>query len=419
MYKQRKNLEYYSNIRNEYQSQLVNILKGPFYSGLKAIYLQVKQESLSKNDKNIMKNFQVALKTIPSWTTEIIDITSGKVIEKAECAYLPKLLEVVYKSNYKLLSSQTSKKKKGSGSKNLEIPALNVFIHKCYCEIAREIYINPFLMCDYDLTTWEIQSNLRETYRLIDISITNTIRKTLPFEKMIDLYLDDNESVQSELISSDLSISYSETESEREISDNEDEDEEPKEEPKEEIKEEEIKEEEIKEEEIKEEEVKEEKIKEVEDHENKSAEVEIEEHIDELPENDDAESLNLQNDHPNDIVGKDIMTVGDEKKEVTEEVTEEVKEEIQQIHDIVKDLDNEIEKEDVIVINDNDKEEEKAKFEKISDKPMSEMNVVPNEIQEKPIEQVEENLNDEIKRIKITPNKKTSRLLFFDDADSD
>ena len=203
----KKNLEYYSNIRDEYQIQLLNILKGPFYNGLKTIYNQVKQDALSKNDKNIMKNFQICLKNIPVWNEDIIEVTSNKVIEKAECPYLTKLLEVVYKSNYKLLSSQT-KKRKGSSSKNLEIPSIKNFIHKCYCEIAREIYINPFLMCDYDLTTWELQSNLRETYRLIENSINNTIRKTLPFEKMIDLYLNDNDSVQSDLISSDLSISY-------------------------------------------------------------------------------------------------------------------------------------------------------------------------------------------------------------------
>jgi len=175
-----RNLEYYSNIRDEYQTQLINILKGQFYSGLRNIYQNVKQDSIAKNDRNIMKNFQLSLKNIPSWNKDIIELVGNQVIEKSECDYLEKLLEVVYKSNYKLLSSSSDKLKKRKQAKktNLDIPTLLFFIHKSYCEIAREIYVNPFLMCDYELTTWELQSNLRETYRLIEYSINNTIRKT-------------------------------------------------------------------------------------------------------------------------------------------------------------------------------------------------------------------------------------------------
>jgi len=54
MSKKNNNLEYYSNIRNEYQTQLINILKGPFYNGLTNIYQNVKQESLAKNDRNFI-----------------------------------------------------------------------------------------------------------------------------------------------------------------------------------------------------------------------------------------------------------------------------------------------------------------------------------------------------------------------------
>ena len=415
MYSSKRSLEYYSNIRNEYQSQLINLLKGPFYSGIRTIYGQIKQDSIAKNDKNIMKNFQVALSNIPTWNKDIIDLTANKVIEKAECPYLVKLLEVVYKSNYKLLSSQ-GKKKKGSGSKNLEIPALNNFIHKCYCEIAREVYINPFLLCDYDLNTWELQSNLRETYRVIESSINNTIRKTLPFEKMIDLYLNDNESVASELISSDLSISYTDDydDEEDEVSDNE-------EEAKEEIKKEEIKKEEVKEEEIKEEveeEIKEEveeeikedaeeEIKEEAEEEIKEeAEEEIKEEIkeeldnnsieievinDKVEKNDDAESI--------DIVGKEPLKVG-----------ENIIEEVEELNNVVDDLDKQMEKEDVKIVNNNEGTEEEKKFEEIVEHI--------EEIKEKSVEPKIEEEDNDIKKIKIRPSKR-SGLLFFEDADSD
>ena len=399
MYSSKKNLEYYSNIRTEYQTQLVNIFKGAFYNGIRTIYIQVKQDSMAKNDKNIMKNFQVCLANIPAWNQEIIDLTANKVIEKTECNYLVKLLEVVYKSNYKLLSSQT-KKKKGSGSKNLEIPSLTNFIHKCYCEIARELYINPFLLCDYDLSTWELQSNLRETYRVIENSINNTIRKTLPFEKMIDLYLNDNDSVPSELMSSELSISYSdeyddeESEKEESVEPKEKEESvEPKEkeesvEPKEESKEskeevekeskEEVEEPKEKEEveELKEE-PKEESKEVLEQPKEEEKSVEITVINDNVDKNTDAESL--------DIIGKEPLQVGNDRSQEDDvSSVKSVEEEIEELNEV---LDDELKEDKVEIINNNDEKEDEEE-------------------------------KDDIKKIKIRPHKR-SGLLFFEDADSD
>ena len=87
MTKYSTNLEYYSNIRDEYQTQLINILKGPFYNGLRNIYQNVKQDSLAKSDRHIMKNFQISLKNIPVWNQDIIELVGNQVIEKADCDY--------------------------------------------------------------------------------------------------------------------------------------------------------------------------------------------------------------------------------------------------------------------------------------------------------------------------------------------
>ena len=394
----RNNLEYYANIRDEYQTQLINILKGPFYSGLKNIYVNVKEDSKKNNDRNIMKNFQLSLKNIKVWNQDIIDAVTNNIVEKSDCDYLDKLLEVVIKSNFKLLALQKKKKKT-----ELEIPDLKSFIHKCYCEIAREVFINPFLMCDYDLNTWELQSNLRETYRLIESGITNAIRKYLPFKKMISFYLneDDKDSIPSDLLSSDLSVSESYEEDDESLNNTIDVEDGYKSE------EEEL--DEVSQElttALKEEDI---VIKDEDDEEETKDEVpepKEEETKDEVPE-------------PKEEETKDKAS--EPVKEEAEVVVEPVKEEVEKnehLEEIVIGEPNEEVKEPEILI-DETKEEEKP-LEKIveDDKLDDKLNIVPTETKKEEI--LEENFGDDedIKKIKIrTSNKK--KMLFFEDAESD
>ena len=417
----KNNLEYYSNIRDEYQTQMINILKGSFYNGLKNMYQNVKQDSIKKSDRNIMKNFQLSLKNIPVWNKDIIDLVSEKVVENSDCNYLEKLLEVVYKSNYKLLSSQTKKRKKS----NLEIPSLFTFIHKCYSEIAREVYVNPFLMCDYDLTTWELQSNLRETYRVIENSINNAIRKTLPFEQMIDFYLDDNESIPSELVSSDLSLSYTDDYSE---SDKE-----------EEVKQDEVEQDEEDKEDNEDNDEEEDKVQVVEDsddEDNKVTVVENSDNEEELVKDPEPVEEELVKDPEPEVEEEELVKDPEpveeqvEEEQLVEELVEEIKEvpqspklevdddeQSQELELLAKELGKALHKDGVKVVTEEEEVSEK-KFEKISNKKASSLNVVPNEKKVTNLIYTDNFDNEEIKKIKIMPTKK-NRMLFFADADSD
>ena len=399
----RNNLEYYANIRDEYQTQFINILKGPFYSGLKTIYTNVKEDSKKNNDRNIMKNFQLSLKNIPVWNQDIIDAVSANIMEKSDCDYLDKLLEVVIKSNFKLLSLQKRKKKT-----ELEIPDLKSFIHKCYCEIAREVFVNPFLMCDYDLNTWELQSNLRETYRLIESSITNAIRKYLPFKKMISFYLneDDKDSIPSDLLSSDLSVSESYDEDDEPINASIDEPYKSDEEELDEVSQElttALEQDDVI--------IKDDDEPDIQDEPEPSIE---EEAKDEVPEHKEDKEPTTDDF----LIGKQETETNHEAEVVVEPVQEKI-EKNEDVEEIVIDEPEptKIQPEEEILIEEVVKEEKPLEKIVDDDKLEAKLNVVPPEPKEKVLEESFDDDND-IKKIKITTTDK-KKMIFFEDADSD
>tara|TARA_X000000950_G_C13909914_1_gene658568 strand:- start:1748 stop:2905 length:1158 start_codon:yes stop_codon:yes gene_type:complete len=172
----------YSQAKIEYTNQLIDVLKDRLYDRIYEIYTDSKRNT---------KLFRKELENIIKWNQEIIEIERSKIMERSKCEYIDDLITAVFISHTRIL---TSIGKKTSKKVNLVIPKTINFIHKCYINIAREIWKNPNLF-DNRTTSSEYQKNIRIIENLIKSSIEYTIRSSLPVRDILRNHLssDSNE----------------------------------------------------------------------------------------------------------------------------------------------------------------------------------------------------------------------------------
>lgn len=174
--------------RDEYTSQLQNILSDTVYSGIKSIWNKSKHEK----NKNALRVFQDNLCSVPQWNQEIIVSYYKKATASAQVSeeYLDKVIEAVFLSNVKILSVIKINGKKQTIS--VPIPDTKNFIHRVFIETARQFYTDPYLIDDREYgsnTLSEIQRNVKRSFKVISESIDKTIRTMIPMEEILNKYL--------------------------------------------------------------------------------------------------------------------------------------------------------------------------------------------------------------------------------------
>ena len=73
---------------------------------------------------------------------------------------------------------------------DINIPKFEDFIHKCYINVAREVYKNVYLF-EITIAPLNIQKNNRELEIIIQECILNTIRDSIPIENILKAYMDE------------------------------------------------------------------------------------------------------------------------------------------------------------------------------------------------------------------------------------
>ena len=145
--------------------------------------------------------FRLFLEKVPTWSNEVIETETNRIIDNSNCDWLNDLITAVFISHTKILTAIGS-----NNNSNIElvIPKTINFIHKSYINIAREIWKNPYLFDDY-VSGSEYQKNMRTVELLIKDSIENTIRKLLPVKEILKQQLDiyDNQNENKNKINSD------------------------------------------------------------------------------------------------------------------------------------------------------------------------------------------------------------------------
>jgi len=185
-----------SEAKNEYSANLVNILTPLLIQGLQSIFKEAC--SLCKDndeyDKYLM-TFQNFLTRVPKWNQELIDNETKRIIQQSKCNYLEDLLTCVHITQLKVLTSirVATKQKKI----DIDIPKLSDFIHKVYIKCARKCYSNVYLF-ETDIEPLTQQKNFRECETICKECILNTVRESMPVEKILRAYMD--ETTEEEIV---------------------------------------------------------------------------------------------------------------------------------------------------------------------------------------------------------------------------
>jgi hypothetical protein len=177
--------------KNEWCSRLINILTPCIIQGLKSIFDEAYNLCVEQDDEEkYLMTFQNFLSRIPRWNTTIISEEVNRIIEKSGCGYLEDLITCVHIVQLKALTvSRVGTKQKKI---DLDIPSKDLFIHKCYVNIARKVYTNIYLF-ERGIEPLQIQKNNRELETIIKEMILNTVRENIPVELILKSYLDETE----------------------------------------------------------------------------------------------------------------------------------------------------------------------------------------------------------------------------------
>ena len=169
--------------KKEFSIYLINNLAPEISKGIYSIYFNCKNRVEENN--NILISFQQVLSEVPKWNNNVIYTETNRI--KNKISYIEDLLTAVFISNMRLLCSIKNKNKQIK----VKVPKLEVFIHKCYIEVAKEFWSYTYLFNE-NINKLEVQKNKRQIEITIKNSIEEVIRKLLPLKTILKDYLETN-----------------------------------------------------------------------------------------------------------------------------------------------------------------------------------------------------------------------------------
>ena len=182
--------------KNEWGARLITILTPLVIDGYKSILEEAVRLCNENNetDKYLM-TFQNFISRIPKWNATIIETEKKRICEKSGCSYLEDLVTCVHIIQLKILTAM----RVGQKQKKIDIniPKLDDFIHKVYINVARKVYKNVYLF-EINIPPLQIQKHHRELEIIIQESILNTLRESIPVEAILKAYMD--ETVEEDVI---------------------------------------------------------------------------------------------------------------------------------------------------------------------------------------------------------------------------
>ena len=183
------NLGSLNESRNEWVSRLMNVMTPNIVDGFKAIFtdsftLCVEND---EQDKYLM-TFQNFIQRIPKWNEELINAEVERITNNSGCGYLEDLITCVHVIQLKALTCiRVGQKQK---KVDIDIPKLNVFVHKCYINVARKLYGNIYLF-ESGVAPLIQQKHGREFELIVKEGIINAVRESIPVEQILRSYLDE------------------------------------------------------------------------------------------------------------------------------------------------------------------------------------------------------------------------------------
>ena len=150
-----------------------------FIQGFNSIYTTTKKRCVKR--RYILKEFQDSLESIPLWNNKIIENEYNRFMKSSNCTWLDDLIKAAFIE----LTGKISNTKVNIDE---QIPKGMDFVHKCYINIAREIWRKPQLFY-HQFSNIEKKHNEEEVNNLVQKVIAETIRKELPLKQIVGNYL--------------------------------------------------------------------------------------------------------------------------------------------------------------------------------------------------------------------------------------
>ena len=175
--------------KNEWVSRLINILTPCLKEGINSINKHSWRLCKENNEKDkYLMTFQNLLSRIPKWNQNIISDEKKRICEKTGCNYIEDLITCVHIIQLKALTCV----KVGNQQKkiDIDIPSLDIFIHKIYINIARKLYSNIYLF-EKNISPLQFQKNNRILEIIIKEAIIISIQDNIPIENILRNYIDE------------------------------------------------------------------------------------------------------------------------------------------------------------------------------------------------------------------------------------
>ena len=107
------NLAVIVDAKSEYTKQLVSVLKGNIYQGIKKIYSECKEDCVRRSELGyLLTEFQKKLEEVPKWNQEVILSECENILIESKCDWLEELITAVFVSHTRILSSINFSKNK-------------------------------------------------------------------------------------------------------------------------------------------------------------------------------------------------------------------------------------------------------------------------------------------------------------------
>ena len=178
-------------IKNEYTSRLVNLLAPLIYNVINYIYIDATKVS---HENDVLKVFQTCLKAIPHWNDTIKDRETTRILKESNSVeWLEDLIKATIKSYIQLLTYNPGSKQSSTFDDYKNITTQE-FIHTAYIETARQLWNNPYLLF-HKCPPIEQKRNQRDCLGLIKECIIEALRKLLPYNQILKMYLCSNNNV--------------------------------------------------------------------------------------------------------------------------------------------------------------------------------------------------------------------------------
>lgn len=179
--------------KDEFCSRLLNILTPAMMEGIQSIFNEA--VSLCRQNGEMEKylmTFQNLLSSIAKWNKTIIDKETDRIVKSTKCNCLHEHITCIHVLMLKMLTTvrvgQSQKKI------DLNIPELGPFIHNAYIHAARKIYTRVYLF-ELGLPALKVQKMRHEIEKVVNQSILDAVRDSIPMERILRAYMDETEDI--------------------------------------------------------------------------------------------------------------------------------------------------------------------------------------------------------------------------------